>query len=292
MTAYASEAGAKRRVEPKRLLFTLAGRDITARTLGLAAGCVLAFMYAPIIVLIIFSFNSNPVTRLPLTGWTLHWYEKAFSNEMLLAALGNSFIVAFAAVTICLFVGVPTALALDRFDFPGKVIFRRLVILPITLPGLITGVSMLNFFSAVGVPLSLWTVLVGHGTALTAIVVTNVFARLQRFDRRIEEASADLGARPWQTFLRVTLPNIRSAIIGSTLIAFTLSFDEIPVTYFLTGRDNTLPMYIWSVIRRGITPEINAIGSMIIVGSLTLILLSVFLMTEPGQVARKPKKRA
>ena len=132
------------------------------------------------------------------------------------------------------------------------------------------------------VRLSLWTVIVGHGTALTAIVVTNVFARLQRFDRRIEEASADIGARPWQTFVFITLPNIRSAVIGSSLIAFTVSFDEIPVTYFLTGRDNTLPMYIWSVIRRGITPEINAIGTIIVVFSMVLIFVSV-LMIYDGQ---------
>ena len=169
--------------------------------------------------------------------------------------------------------------------------FRRLVILPITLPGIITGVSMLGFFAMSGVPLSLWTVLIGHGTALTAIVVTNVFARLQRFDRRIEEASSDLGARPWQTFLRVTLPNIRSSIIGSSLIVFTLSFDEIPVTFFLTGRDNTLPMYIWSVVRRGITPEINAIGSVIIAVSLILILVAVFTLSEPGKNDRTRRGR-
>ncbi len=136
------------------------------------------------------------------------------------------------------------------------------------------------------VSLSLLTVMVGHGTALTAIVVTNVYARLQRFDRRIEEASSDLGARPWQTFVKVTLPNIRNAIIGSSLIAFTLSFDEIPVTFFLTGRDNTLPMYIWSTIRRGITPEINAIGSVIVGVSILLLLVSVFIMSDPVKKAR------
>ncbi|MDA0951152.1 MAG: ABC transporter permease [Proteobacteria bacterium] len=200
-----------------------------------------------------------------------------------MTALWNSVIVGLAAVAICLAIGIPTAFALDRYDFPGKTAFRRLVILPITLPGLITGVSMLVFFRAAGVDLSLWTVIVGHGTALTAIVVTNVFARLQRFDRRIEEASADLGAKPWQTFLFVTLPNIKSALIGSSLIAFTLSFDEIPVTFFLTGRDNTLPMYIWSVIRRGITPEINAIGTIIVAVSIVLILVSVFMMYQENQ---------
>ena len=251
--------------------------------LAVGAMAVLAFLYVPIATLMVFSFNDNPVTRLPLTGFTFAWYDKALSNPDLMAALWNSVIVGLAAVAICLAIGIPTAFALDRYDFPGKTAFRRLVILPITLPGLITGVSMLTFFRAAGFDLSLGTVIVGHGTALTAIVVTNVFARLQRFDRRIEEASADLGAKPWQTFLFVTLPNIKSALIGSSLIAFTLSFDEIPVTFFLTGRENTLPMYIWSVIRRGITPEINAIGTIIVAVSIVLILVSVFMMYRENQ---------
>ena len=256
--------------------------DLGNTALGIAAASALGFLYGPIITLMIFSFNDNPITRLPLTGWTLDWYYKALTNSDLLAALWNSVIVAVAAVMICLVIGIPTAFALDRFNFRGKTLFRRLVILPIALPGIITGVSILAFFSLAGVKLSLLTVIIGHGTALTAIVVTNVFARLQRFDRRIEEASADIGARPWQTFVYITLPNIRSAIIGSALIAFTLSFDEIPVTYFLTGRDNTLPMYIWSVIRRGITPEINAIGTIIVALSIVLIFLSVLLIHSDG----------
>ena len=247
--------------------------------IGVAAASALGFLYGPIITLMMFSFNDNPITKLPLTSWTLKWYYKALTNPDLLAALWNSVIVATAAVIICLVIGIPTAFALDRFDFRGKTIFRRLVILPITLPGIITGVSILAFFSMVGVKLSLWTV-----------VVTNVFARLQRFDRRIEEASADIGARPWQTFIFITLPNIRSAVIGSSLIAFTVSFDEIPVTYFLTGRDNTLPMYIWSVVRRGITPEINAIGTIIVAFSIVLIFVSV-LMIYDGQQDSGSRRR-
>ena len=281
-------AGARRQA-PLGLHFKLAGRDVTGRALAVATGCVLAFLYIPIVTLIIFSFNSNPVTRLPLTSWTFDWYEKAFTNSILLTALGNSLLVGAAAVVLCLAIGVPTAFALDRYQFPGKVVFRRLVLLPITLPGLITGISMLNFFSMMDVSLSLATVMVGHGTALTAIVVTNVYARLQRFDRRIEEASSDLGARPWQTFVKVTLPNIRNALIGSSLISFTLSFDEIPVTFFLTGRDNTLPMYIWSTIRRGMTPEINAIGSVIVGVSILLLLVSVFLMSDSAKKAGKSR---
>ena len=263
--------------------------DLGNTALGIAAASALGFLYGPIITLMVFSFNDNPITKLPLTGWTLDWYYKALTNSDLLAALWNSVNVAVAAVIICLVIGIPTAFALDRFDFRGKTLFRRLVILPITLPGIITGVSILAFFSMAGVKLSLVTVIIGHGTALTAIVVTNVFARLQRFDRRIEEASADIGARPWQTFVYITLPNIRSAIIGSALIAFTLSFDEIPVTYFLTGRDNTLPMYIWSVVRRGITPEINAIGTIIVAFSIVLIFLSVLLIHSDGGTKKKTR---
>ena len=268
--------------------------DINRVTLGVAGASVLGFLYLPIVVLVIFSFNANPITRLPLTEWTLKWYDTAFSNEVLLTALANSVIVGLGAVAICLVIGVPTALALDRYEFPGKAILRRFVILPLTLPGLITGVSMLAFFNMLGISLSLATVMVGHGTALTAVVVTNVFARLQRYDRRIEEASADLGAGPLRTFWYVTLPNIRSTLIGSSLIAFTLSFDEIPVTFFLTGRDNTLPMYIWSTVRRGITPEINAIGSIIIAFSICLLLVAVFIMRgeDRRSAARGIRRRA
>ncbi len=289
MTAITPETGVRRRAEPHRHRFDWGSPTITRRTLAVAATCGLAYLWGPIFCLILFSFNSNHITRLPLTGWTLDWYRTALSNDILLQALLNSVIVGSVAVVICSCIGIPTAIALDRYDFPGKTALRRLVVLPYMLPGLITGVAMLNFFSMVGIELSLLTVILGHGTALTGIVVTNIFARLQRFDRRIEEASADLGARPLQTFWRVTLPNIRSAIIGSSLIAFTLSFDELPVTYFLTGRDNTLPMYIWSTVRRGMTPEINAIGSLIIVVSVVLLFTSVIIMANDGPGKRLKK---
>jgi spermidine/putrescine transport system permease protein len=257
--------------------------DLSSHALMVAAACGLIFLYTPILVLIIFSFNDNPVTTLPLRGFTWVWYERALTNEDMLAAILNSFYVGFCAVVLCLLIGVPSAFALDRYDFPGKALFRRFALLPITLPGLITGIAMLNMFRAMGMDLSLFTVILGHGTALTAVVITQVFARLQRFNRNVEEASSDLGAKPWQTFLFVTLPNIRSAIIGTSLLSFTLSFDEIPVTFFLIGRENTLPMYIYSTIRRGITPEINAIGTLIVVGSLVLILLSVYLLMKEDE---------
>lgn len=244
---------------------------------------VLAFLYLPITVLIVFSFNDSRILSLPLRGFTWRWYEALFANADLQTAIVNSLYVASCATVLTLLIGVPAAFALDRIEFPGKSIFRRLVLLPIALPGVITGISMLNLFRAMGMNLSLETVILGHATALLAIVVTQVFARLQRVGRSLEEASSDLGARVWQTFFLVTLPNIRSAVIGSGLLAFTLSFDEIPVTFFLTGRDNTLPMYIWSTMRRGITPEINAVGTLIILVSLGLILFSVYLLHDRGE---------
>ncbi len=277
MASAAAISGATRLAVPRRRRRRL---DKAAIALGAFSGLVLIFLYLPVVVLIVFSFNDNVVTTLPLRGFTLGWYQKLFANSDMLAAIGNSFYVASFATVLTLLIGVPAAFALDRAVFPGKSAFRRVVVLPLALPGIITGISMLNLFRVLGFNLSLETVILGHATALIAIVLTQVYARLQRFNRRLEEASDDLGARPWQTFLFVTLPNIRSAIIGSALLAFTLSFDEIPVTFFLTGRDNTLPMYIYSTLRRGITPEINAIGSIIIVASLGLILLSVWLLRE------------
>jgi spermidine/putrescine transport system permease protein len=251
--------------------------------LTLMALGALLFLYVPVLVLIVFSFNDNRSLTLPLRGFTLDWYQKFLNNSDMLEAIWNSLYVASVATAITIVIGTVAAFALDRVAFPGKTVFRRLILLPIALPGIITGISMLNMFKLMGINLSLETVILGHATGLVAIVVTQVYARLQRFNRRIEEASADLGARPWQTFFFVTLPNIRSALIGSALLSFTVSFDEIPVTFFLTGRDNTLPMYIYSTLRRGITPEINAVGTVIIVLSLGLIGLSVYLLRESAK---------
>ena len=264
--------GAPNRTSSRKLL-----SDITWRAV---IGAILTFLYLPIVVLVLFSFNSSRSLSWPMTGVTLDWYRKLAANEQLLEALWNSLYVATCATLLTLLIGVPAAMALDRLSFPGKGVFRKLVLLPIALPGIITGISMLSMFKLFGMPLSLETVIIGHATALLAVVVTQVFARLQRLPKSYEEASLDLGAGPLHTFLFVTLPNIRSAVVGAGLLSFTLSFDEIPVTFFLTGRDNTLPMYIWSTMRRGITPEINAVGALIGLASAILIVTSVLLLRE------------
>ena len=242
-------------------------RWLTAHTLA-----VFAFLYLPIVVLILYSFNGQGVGGFPPRNLTIGWYQILFQDGPIWDSVFNSLAVAVAAMLIALAFGIPAALALDRAQFPGKALFRRLVLLPLILPGIITGLSLLMLFREAEVKLSLLTIILGHGTALISVATTEVFAGLQKLDRRQEEASLDLGANYWQTFWRITVPNLKLPIIGAALLIFTLSMDEIAVSFFLIGRDNTLPLEIWGRLRRGITPEINAISTIIFVFSVVAIV--------------------
>jgi spermidine/putrescine transport system permease protein len=261
---------------------------VRPRWLLLHAVAVFAFLYLPIAVLIVYSFNREGVGGFPPRHLTLDWYRILFADGPIWDSVLNSLEVALAAMVISLTFGLPAALALDRAQFPGKALFRRLVLLPLILPGIITGLSLLVLFR-VGTKNSLLTVILGHGTALISVATTEVFAGLQKLDRSQEEASLDLGANYWQTFWRVTVPNLRLPIIGAALLIFTLSMDEIAVSFFLIGRDNTLPLEIWGRLRRGITPEINAVSSIIFIFSLVAIVawyrlrVGTELVTELGE---------
>src|SRR6267154_1631612 len=244
-----------------------------SRWLPVHTAAVYAFLYLPIATLIVYSFNGAGVGGFPPRDLTLNWYRILLQDDAILVSVQNSLIVAVAAVGIALGFGVPAALALDRADFPGKAVFRRLVLLPLILPGIITGLSILMLVNVAQVKLSLATIILGHGTALISVATTEVFAGLQKLDRAQEEASLDLGANYWQTFWRVTLPNLRLSIIGAALLIFTLSMDEIAVSFFLVGREDTLPLEIWSRLRRGMTPEINAVSTIIFVFSLFTIII-------------------
>jgi spermidine/putrescine transport system permease protein len=251
-----------------------------ARLLAVYAWLVYAFLYLPIIVLVVYSFSGSGVGGFPPASWTLDWYRQLFADGALWDAVLNSLIVAAFAVAIALGLGLPAALALDRANFPGKSLFRRLVLLPLILPGIITGLSLLMLFVAAGMKLSLVTVTLGHGTALISVATTEIFAGLQKLERAQEEASLDLGASPWGTFWRITLPNLRVSLLAAGLLIFTLSLDEIAVSFFLIGRDNTLPLEIWSRLRRGITPEINAISTLMLLFSILTILIWYRLRTR------------
>jgi spermidine/putrescine transport system permease protein len=242
------------------------------RLLTAHAIAVFGFLYLPVVVLIIYSFNGQSVGGFPPHDLTLRWYHVLIADDLIWNTVLNSLLVAAAAVGIALAIGLPAALALDRASFPGKAAFRRLVLLPLILPGIITGLSLLMLFVEAGMKLSLATITLGHGTALISVATTEIFAGLQKMERAQEEASLDLGANYSQTFWRVTIPNLRISLIGAGLLIFTLSMDEIAVSFFLLGRDNTLPLEIWSRLRRGITPEINAISTLIFFFSLIMIL--------------------
>ena len=246
-----------------------------------------AFIYLPVAVVIVYAFHDSPIIAWPLNLGTFRWFAALAHDRSMLEAALASLKLALLAVAIAVLVGVPGAFVVDRLEFPGKTVFRRLVLLPLILPGIITGVALLTFFSFVGLSLSSgfplvpgWPVVLGHAAALTSIVVTQVFAQLQRIDRAQEEASQDLYATPWQTFRYVTFPNIRTAILGAGLLVFTLSLDEIAVTFFLVGRQNTLPLHIWGLLRRGITPEVNAAATIIFLLSVVVIVAWARLMRE------------
>lgn len=254
--------------------------DTSRRLLVLYAVALFAFLYLPIAVIGVFSFVDNSVASLPLGHVTLQWYESVLGDQQVIAALQNSVIVALGAVAIAVALGVPGAFLVDRYDFPGKHVFQKFVLLPLILPGVITGVAFQTFFQELHFTRSLLTVTLAHGTALVSTVLTTVYARLLRIDRSAEEASLDLGVPPLRTFARVTMPAIRTSIVASALLAFTLSFDEIPVTTFTIGAQSTLPMYVWSALRSGQQlPNLNALATMIAVGG-ALIVVSFSLLSR------------
>ena len=233
-----------------------------------------AFLYLPIVVLVVYSFNLHGVGGFPPHHWTLQWYQVLFNDSAMWTSVANSAIVALSAVVLSMLIGFPAAWALNRYSFPGKAAFQRLVLLPLIVPGVITGISLLLLTVSTGYRLSLITVILGHATALTAVATTEILAGMTKLDRSLEEASADLGASGMQTMWRVVLPGLRTSLLGTALLIFTLSMDEIAVTFFLIGRENTLPLEIWSRLRRGATPEMNAIATLIFLFSVATIFLS------------------
>jgi spermidine/putrescine transport system permease protein len=242
--------------------------------LGAISALVFLFLYIPLFVVVLYSFSATKVNAWPIKGYTLDWYRELSQDEDIHDSVRLSVTVGLIAASTAVVLGTLSAFALDRYDFPGKQAIRFFVVLPIVLPGIVTGVAMLSFFTLLGWPLSRWTIIIGHATFCVTLVLNNVVARLGQLPRNLDEASADLGATPGRTFWRVTFPLIRPAIVAGAILAFTLSFDEVVVTFFLTGRDKTLPLLIWGRLRQGISPEINAAASVIVLVSLAGVLLS------------------
>ncbi len=232
------------------------------------------FIYLPIALVVLFSFNTGEISVWPMEGITLHWYGELFGGERIRKAFLLSLEVAAIATLVASLLGTLLAYAAHRFYFPGKRMVQRLVLMPMVVPGIVTGIALSTMFGQLKINLSPTTIIVGHITFLLAIFFTTVFARLQGLGVGIERSAMDLGASEVKAFFTVILPNLKVTLLGSAVIAFTLSFDEIPITFFLTGTENTVPMLIYSMLRTGLTPTVNALATVSLLISLTPIVVS------------------
>lgn len=225
-----------------------------ARRFSLPLGAIyfvlfLLFMYLPIALLVLFSFNDSPTLTFPLSGFTLRWYAALAESGELLTAVWNSVLVGVLSSIVATALGTMGALGVVRFDFPGKALFLSVAAMPMVIPSVVLGVAMLLVFAQVGVPLTLWTVGIGHVIVNVPYAMLIVAARLAGFEAHVEEAAMDLGADYWGTLWRVTLPMSAPALAAAFLSSFTTSFDEFAVTFFLVGSDTTLPVYLYSQLR-------------------------------------------
>jgi len=227
-----------------------------------------------------------------MQGVTGKWYRDLLQDGALLRALLHSFEVGACAVLIALVFGTSGAFFITRVSFPGKGVFRALVMLPFVLPGIIMGLTLLIFIKNLKLPLSFFTILLGHVSFTTPIVMFQVSSRLQRMGRSYELAAQDLGATPVKAFWHITLPMIRTALIGAALLAFTVSFDEIVISYFLTGTWMTLPVYLYGMLRFGLSPKVYAVSGVILVMSLILILLMTNYIGRGAEEVRVRKTAA
>ena len=233
---------------------------------------VLGFLYLPILVMVLMAFNRSALYELPIV-WDTVWFEALARNDRLLTASLNSVLIALANTVIATTLGTMAALAFARFRFRGRQALRLLLLPPITIPWLIIGTAMLVLFFWIGIGRGLHAILLGHVALSLPYVVIVVGARLAGFSTQLEEAAAILGATPWQTFVRVSLPVIAPGIVAAALFAFAVSFDQFVISYFLAPPGvSTLPVEIYSAIRKGFTPEINAVSAIIIVVSMGLML--------------------
>lgn len=233
-----------------------------------------AFLYVPIIVLIVFSFNSARSGAV-WQGFTLGWYDRMLNNARIIEAAGTSLLVAVLSTIGAVVIGTLMAMAMERYAFKSKSLWDGLLYMPVIIPEIVAGISLLLFFAAVGIERGLFTLVVSHIAFSMPFVYLTVRARLADFDRSVEEAAQDLGANEWTTFQRITLPLLMPGIISGALLAFTLSLDDFVISFFVNGKGwQTLPVYIWGQIRRGVTPEINAISTLMLIFSIGLVIVS------------------
>src|SRR5215475_11698039 len=236
---------------------------------------VLAFLFIPIVLIVLYAFNSSNIESWPISGFTLHWFSVAWHDPQVRSAFLLSVRVGLVATALALLLGSAVAYALHKFRFFGREAISFLLVLPLALPGIITGIALNSFFSFTGVQLGTITIVIGHTTFCIVVVYNNLIARLRRTPGSLAEASMDLGARGPQTLRFVTFPLTATALVSGALLAFALSFDEVIVTVFTAGAQNTLPLWIFGAIRLGQQlPEVNAVATIVIVLTIIPVVLA------------------
>ncbi len=244
---------------------------------------VVAFLWVPLVLIGVYAFNKSNVQSWPIPGWTTHWFRVAWSDPDVRNSLRLSVEVGLIATTIALALGSMAAFAIHRFRFFGRESVSFLLILPIALPGIITGMALNSFYVFAGIGFSIWTIVIGHATFCVVVVYNNVLARLRRSAPSLYEASMDLGADGWQTFRYVTWPVLSTALISGALLAFALSFDEVIVTTFTAGAQTTLPIFILDNLRQGQQlPIINVVALVVIVLTTIPVAVAQRLTRETG----------
>jgi spermidine/putrescine transport system permease protein len=249
----------------------VAGRFLRV-TLRIYFVALVAFIYAPIALLYIFSLNNAQAPSFPLAGFTLRWYADFLNNSEMISALQGSALVALCNSIVTTAFGLLAGLVMARREFRGKALFSGLLLLPLVVPYIVLGIALLTVFSSLSLPLSLATVLVGHIVVTLPYTVLILVARLQRLDVRLEEAAQNLGASPIATFRLVTIPLMLPAIVASMLVAFTISFDEFALAYFLVGTQPTFPIYLFSQLRfPSRLPQVEAVAVLVMTASIVLV---------------------
>jgi len=256
--------------------------------LRIVSAGVLAFLYLPLIILAIYAFNPRRSLAWPPSGFTWNWFGEALANPRIIEAFWTSLQAGLGATAVALVLGTLAAFAVQRYEFFGKETISFIFVLPIALPGVITGIALSTTFQTVGINFGLVTVIIGHATFCVVIAYNNVIARLRRLPRSPEEASTDLGADTFTTFRRITLPGMRTALLSGALLAFALSFDEVIVTNFTAGPGTqTIPLWILSSIQRpNELPVVNVVALILVLLSVIPVYLAQRISEEAGGVAR------
>ena len=248
---------------------------LTRVLLRLGAGATVAFIYLPLILIAVYAFNQSVTQRWPIETFSTKWFGEAYRDEAVREALWLSVRAALGATGVALVLGVLASVAVSRYRFFGRETISLLVILPIALPGIITGLALQTTYTTIGIDFGLLTIIIGHATFCIVVVYNNAVARLRRMAGSLEEASYDLGADAWQTFRYVTFPQLRTSLLAGALLAFALSFDEVVVTIFTSGAQQTLPIWIFANLFRPIEqPVVNVVALFVIVVSIVPVWLA------------------